>query len=723
MEIFLIILAIVAGLSYLYHKNHQSKRIESPESMSSIGEQEIVSDSMASDSGQDMFDALSKKTFYRAEATYRHQQIVLPRYHADSGIPLQSIMEQIVPETIPQITDLTIVRTVQCGDLDKKYKYVKDKKDILAYDLFGDMFWKNDEGEFLPVTGTNITLVIRTAGEDVPPYLILFARGTAIAYEATYIRISIMGPTNLDNDDLRTSKSNSTPLMTSFLIACDKKDDLERFADYEEAEQRVLAAHNQGNEQKNEVDEELLYGLFEFKPNTYYYGYGKWLFEQERYYDAYVNFMRVMNTMKPDLPEASKYFYEMCKLTARCLMKFDSKEMAGYYYSLAYSGGEDIADEYADYLAALGDVRALSISTQKLMDEAAIYGSQENWPQSEKDRVFDILVAYKKACDSRKETFKDAVFCSNMSIGFVLRSLLNINANNVSGMSVTLKDGETSTIQSVWDESFYKYLTAGTTMVLPYSRAYYATGETVDKSILCHASSIVIRVDQADVNKNLVRVSIMIPNFNNDDDKHEFTEVNVPVGISFIMSSDENPKLENAKEVESVINYANQCSEQKRFVEALMALEYVYNVLSSEYLGLAEEKKSLLYESAYNIGFCYEELLLHELAMFYLDYASRSKIGKHIQEYINALTNYKDPRALDVIREVQKAGFGADPESGEYKFHFAFLKRREAYVLIDKNRLDEAEVLLKEMLNDPECKDFAEDELDYIAKIRKQQKS
>lgn len=50
----------------------------------------------------------------------------------------------------------------------------------------------------------------------------------------------------------------------------------------------------------------------------------------------------------------------------------------------------------------------------------------------------------------------------------------------------------------------------------------------------------------------------------------------------------------------------------------------------------------------------------------------------------------------------------------------AFLKRRKAYILIDKGELSEAERLLKEMIEDPLCKEFAEGELKYIEQLRKQ---
>jgi hypothetical protein len=105
-----------------------------------------------------------------------------------------------------------------------------------------------------------------------------------------------------------------------------------------------------------------------------------------------------------------------------------------------------------------------------------------------------------------------------------------------------------------------------------------------------------------------------------------------------------------------------------------------------------------------------------------LEQASKSGIDTHGQEYINALVNIRDPRALSVIREIKSKGYDGNPESEPYKFHYAFLNRREAYVLIDLEMYDEAETLLKEMLNEPMSKDFAEGELNYVRQ-RKQQKS
>ena len=671
--------------------------------------------------GADFFDTLSRKSFYHAESAYRHQHIVLPSYNAETGIPLKDVLTKLFPEIIPQVSNITVLKTVQLSDVQTEWKHYDNLDEALAYDLFWNSNYRNENGEIYPITGTNITIVIRTTGVEVPHYVILFVRGTVIGYERTYIRLSLMVPRSVVEDDLRTSKSNSIPTVTSLLIACDQKEDPLHFAEYEEAEQRVKNCINNGERLRDEIDAELYFGLGEFHPTSHYIGYGKWLLESNRYYDAFAQFMRAINALRSHPNENLDAFYEVCKLTASCLTKLNAPEMAGYFYSLAYSGRELSGEELANFWASIGDCRALSFAHRAF---AAEYGdNEESWPQSVKDKELETLSNYKKNCDDSKERMNTISFCSDISIGKILNRLLNINDNNTRGLAVISPNGEIQTIEDktkAWNESIYKYLVPGTTIVLPYSRAHYDTEEKEDKSILCHASSIVIRVDHAKNDEGLVRVTIMVPNFNGDDDKHDVSEMNKPISISFIMSSVEQPIISGERNIDKIYDYGQLCDSQNRYFEAQIAYLYIFNLLSDDYLTLDDEKTMTFYRSAYRLGFCFEELQKHEHALFYLQIASYSWIDTHVQEYINALSNVKDPRALEVIRDAKRAQFNADPESSEYKFHFAFLNRREAFVLIDQEKYDEAETLLKEMLQDPSCKEFAQGELNYIAQIKKQ---
>ena len=97
----------------------------------------------------------------------------------------------------------------------------------------------------------------------------------------------------------------------------------------------------------------------------------------------------------------------------------------------------------------------------------------------------------------------------------------------------------------------------------------------------------------------------------------------------------------------------------------------------------------------------------------------------YTEEYINILVNSHDFRAIDVINglltELENAQAIDDAEDSpqEHMIGFVnFLKRRKAYVYIDLERYDEAEKLLKKMLDEPENSDFAISELAYIRKLK-----
>lgn len=618
------------------------------------------------------FDRMEKKAFFKYEAAYRNQPIVLPRYNAKKSIPVGDVLEKLFAGVTSHVTGMTLVKTVQLSRVQTEWEAFQDIRKGLEYDLFWSIRYKNEDGELYSATGTNITFVIRTDGDGVPPYIVLYSRGTAIGYDVTYIRITIMLPSEAEADDLRTSKSSSIPNMFSLLIACDEKENSLHFKEYEEAEERIKHGI------RDDIDFELYRGLREFNHPKEYIGYGKYLFENDRYYDAYTQLSRAVNGMKAYPHADMNDFYETCKYMAACLQKIGQYEMADYYCDLAFSWSND---------------------------------------NGQKDAM--------KGENSLLELLKPqaAAFSSNMTIGNMLNRLLCMTDVNTGEVSVIGADGEVSIISNVkefWEQSCHKFLRPGTTIVLPYTRAYYQTNEEKDKSVLCCASSIIIRIDIADEEKMLMRTTVMIPNFNNDDDKHALTKYNLPVSISFILSGKEEHRLVDSDNLETIHQYAIDCKEQNRFVEAEQAYLYVFNCLRPKFQDLPDEEKDRFFSVAHDIGFCNEELQRHEIALYYLDIASQRRIVTYLHEYVNALANSRDPRTLKIIRDIRRLNFKAEHDSYEYKFHHAFLNRREAYVLIDWERYDEAEILLKDMLNDPMSKDFAEGKLKYIEQLKKE---
>jgi hypothetical protein len=165
--------------------------------------------------------------------------------------------------------------------------------------------------------------------------------------------------------------------------------------------------------------------------------------------------------------------------------------------------------------------------------------------------------------------------------------------------------------------------------------------------------------------------------------------------------------------------------EQKRFYEALLHLENAFNVMQSAYMNLKPAAMEKFYEVCYFTGFCYCELQQYRMAYSYLELTLPLHRITYTEVYINALVNSGDFRAIGIIdnllTDMETAQEFGDEDEQPQEFVVAFisfLKRRKAYVFIQQQRYDEAEKLLKKMLDDPDSSDFALNELAYIQKMR-----
>lgn len=189
-----------------------------------------------------------------------------------------------------------------------------------------------------------------------------------------------------------------------------------------------------------------------------------------------------------------------------------------------------------------------------------------------------------------------------------------------------------------------------------------------------------------------------------------------------------------AKVVPEVLwNYSwgNDVFQQKRYLDAIVYLENVYYELKERLLRLemTEDEKWIFFQTCYLIGFSYMELNLPEKAYFYLDIIWPLEEISYCREYIiNCLVNLKDLRAESTIDgELERLKQLMDDKKADYKTkdalvsYFRFLKRRKAHVLVDIDKLDEAEKLFGELLQDEEKElviKYIEGELKYIDKMR-----
>jgi len=163
---------------------------------------------------------------------------------------------------------------------------------------------------------------------------------------------------------------------------------------------------------------------------------------------------------------------------------------------------------------------------------------------------------------------------------------------------------------------------------------------------------------------------------------------------------------------------------QKRYYEAIACLENAYRLMNPNYQRLSKAEKSVFSEVCYMLGFCYNELRQYDRAYYYLSLIIGLNHALYAQGYVNCLINLGDHRALmaiDSILEDLRSSLSEDEDDEiEHPLRpfLQFLYRRKSYVLIGLRRLDEAEEILRQMMDDPESADFALDELAYIQQLR-----
>mgnify|MGYP000900850921 FL=1 len=168
---------------------------------------------------------------------------------------------------------------------------------------------------------------------------------------------------------------------------------------------------------------------------------------------------------------------------------------------------------------------------------------------------------------------------------------------------------------------------------------------------------------------------------------------------------------------------------QKRYYEAISCLENAYRLLNSKIDKKSLEERNLFLEVCYMLGFCYNELQQYDRAYYYLTFVTGINRTLYAEEYVNCmiyLGDYRSLMTIDGILEDLHNSIVEDEEGEvEQSVHpfLQFLYRRKAYVLVELHRFEEAEEMLRQMIDDPESGDFALDELAYIQQLREKDKT
>ncbi|HEY9550713.1 MAG TPA: hypothetical protein VIQ97_00355, partial [Prevotella sp.] len=131
------------------------------------------------------------------------------------------------------------------------------------------------------------------------------------------------------------------------------------------------------------------------------------------------------------------------------------------------------------------------------------------------------------------------------------------------------------------------------------------------------------------------------------------------------------------------------------------------------------------FDTAYMLGHCYNHLQQYDRAYYYLELLLPLHNMVYTEEYVNCLVNKGDLRAYGTIEgmlaELKKIP-PKEREKGALAAFENFLRRRKAYLLVELQRDEEAEKMLRKMMDEPDNTDFAISELAILQKRKEERK-
>lgn len=161
------------------------------------------------------------------------------------------------------------------------------------------------------------------------------------------------------------------------------------------------------------------------------------------------------------------------------------------------------------------------------------------------------------------------------------------------------------------------------------------------------------------------------------------------------------------------------------FMQAIPYLEYAYHTMHP-YVGQQQPEVQLhFFDTAYMLGHCYNHLQQYDRAYYYLELLLPLHNMVYTEEYVNCLVNKGDLRAYGTIEgmlaELKKIP-PKEREKGALAAFENFLRRRKAYLLVELQRDEEAEKMLRKMMDEPDNTDFAISELAILQKRKEERK-
>ena len=251
-----------------------------------------------------------------------------------------------------------------------------------------------------------------------------------------YMRTTILVPNNSAKDDGMSLKTENAPVSFSIILSYSELDENPVFAKYDQVQNDVKRKQEQ-NIVLDELELEFVNGQYEFQGYGYI-GYGKWLFEQNRYYDTFsileraFNFIRMKNldTQNQELMSA---YYDICNIMGQCLSKMDREDEASYFFK---QGAPAFSLDKPNFLALsyakLGNPTAVARMNDWLVLSLQNYKNYENLPEDLKQFTVDVpveLSKYKKNADELLQSHPN--YNNHVTIGLLLKTFMGINEKNV----------------------------------------------------------------------------------------------------------------------------------------------------------------------------------------------------------------------------------------------------------------------------------------------------
>lgn len=672
------------------------------------------------------------KTFIHHESAYRHQEIVIRRATESNRLTLGEVLSQLFDEKKSSIKSMAVAyRLANLGN-DVSETIIEDANDVWNYDLFSCILKRKIDNHYAMGLYHETTLIINGSSKKY----VMMLKSLGGIDTVKYMRVSLLVLGINDFDDGMSLQDQNVSISQSFILSYSELDDNLEFAKYDQVEDDIKRKQDLKQE-LNEIEQEYIDGQFEFK-GYWYIGYGKWLFSQNRYYDAFCaleriyNYIRTGNVDKQNQDLKTEY-YEICNIMGQCLSKMGREDEAAFYFKQGVPGlSIDSPNDLALSYARLGNPIAIQRMNAWVDFAIQMHGYLPEGLKQFCENVTFELTNYKKHIDESLNQSPN--YSGRITIGILLKILMDLNKKNIAPCMFVYdyNSGKflerIEDIDKIWNCGINEVEQPNRVYILSCSHAHFKIDEDKDMSILCHNAPLVISSRKISGNKTsaTMRVDIIRSNFYGSDDKIEFVRTNTPLTYSIrlgacedICFSIDNDGLLIAirKSIDYMRNF--RCLEAYRLAKWIF--ECASNRLkSSDGLSYTSNDKLLwgiFFEASYIIGFCLMEMNKKYKSAYYLEIANHSMQYHHIQEYINFLCNSKDPESFSTIENVMKNSPRPQDEVGlnEWNNHMAFLKRRKVYVLIEDGHYEEAKnYIIAELLNDPLCKDFAQGELNYI---------